>query len=69
MKGEWWYQRLPAQGRPQDLLKVIRVIGAGLSNTEIGEHLCNSAYISVATAKTHVGHLFTKLNARDRTHW
>jgi DNA-binding NarL/FixJ family response regulator len=24
--------------------------------------------MSAATAKTHVGHLLTKLNARDRTH-
>jgi Bacterial regulatory proteins, luxR family len=34
----------------------------GLSNTEIAEHL----HLSLATVKTHVGHLLAKLQARDR---
>jgi DNA-binding NarL/FixJ family response regulator len=42
--------------------EVLRLVAAGLSNTEIAGHL----HISPATAKTHVAHLFTKLDARDR---
>jgi DNA-binding NarL/FixJ family response regulator len=42
--------------------EVLTLIASGLSNAEIGERL----YISPATAKTHVAHLLTKLNARDR---
>jgi DNA-binding NarL/FixJ family response regulator len=45
-------------------LEVLTLIATGLSNSEIAEHLC----ISEATAKTHVGHLLTKLSARDRVH-
>ena len=42
--------------------EVLTLVARGLSNTEIAEH----AHISLATAKTHVSHLLTKLNARDR---
>jgi DNA-binding NarL/FixJ family response regulator len=42
--------------------EVIRLVAAGLSNAEIADQL----HISPATAKTHVAHLLTKLNARDR---
>jgi DNA-binding NarL/FixJ family response regulator len=42
--------------------EVLRLVAAGLSNAEIAEHL----RISPATAKTHVAHLLTKLDARDR---
>ncbi len=42
---------------------VLTLIGLGLSNTEIADHL----HISLSTAKTHVGRLLTKLGARDRT--
>jgi DNA-binding NarL/FixJ family response regulator len=42
--------------------EVLRLVAGGLSNGEIGGQLC----ISPATAKTHVGHLLTKLNCRDR---
>jgi DNA-binding NarL/FixJ family response regulator len=42
--------------------EVLTLIGRGLTNQEIAGHL----HISVATARTHVGHLLTKLGARDR---
>jgi DNA-binding NarL/FixJ family response regulator len=42
--------------------EVLRLVATGLSNAEIAEKL----YISPATAKTHVAHLLTKLDARDR---
>lgn len=43
-------------------LGVLRQVAAGLSNTEIGERL----YIGEATVKTHVTHILTKLDLRDR---
>jgi DNA-binding NarL/FixJ family response regulator len=42
--------------------EVLALIGAGLSNTEIAERLV----ISMATVKTHVRHIFAKLDVRDR---
>ncbi|MFE7077174.1 response regulator [Streptomyces sp. NPDC057620] len=42
--------------------EVLALVGGGLSNTEIAERLS----ISVATAKTYVSRLLTKLDARDR---
>jgi DNA-binding NarL/FixJ family response regulator len=42
--------------------EVLHLVAAGMSNGEIADHL----YISPATAKTHVAHLLTKLDARDR---
>ncbi len=44
--------------------EVLALIASGLSNAEIADRLA----ISPATAKTHVGHLLTKLDARDRVH-
>ncbi|MFG2692756.1 response regulator [Kitasatospora sp. NPDC048407] len=44
--------------------EVLTLIGRGLSNTEIAEHL----YLSVTTVKTYVTRLLSKLNARDRVH-
>ena len=41
---------------------VFRLLARGLSNGEIGEQL----YISEATVKTHVTHIFQKLDLRDR---
>jgi DNA-binding NarL/FixJ family response regulator len=43
-------------------LEVLREIGRGLSNSEIGERL----YIGEATVKTHVAHILSKLHLRDR---
>ena len=43
-------------------LEVLTMVARGMSNAEIAEELI----ISPATAKTHVAHLLTKLDARDR---
>jgi DNA-binding NarL/FixJ family response regulator len=42
--------------------EVLILVADGLTNDEIARHL----YISPGTAKTHVRHLLTKLDARDR---
>jgi DNA-binding NarL/FixJ family response regulator len=42
--------------------EILGLIGAGRSNTEIAEEL----FISMATVKTHVRHIFAKLDLRDR---
>ncbi|MET8294572.1 MULTISPECIES: response regulator transcription factor [unclassified Streptomyces] len=42
--------------------EVLALVGRGRSNTEIAEEL----FITVATAKSHVSRLLTKLGARDR---
>jgi DNA-binding NarL/FixJ family response regulator len=43
-------------------VEVLALVAQGLSNSEIAGQL----FISPATAKTHVAHLLTKLNCRDR---
>jgi DNA-binding NarL/FixJ family response regulator len=43
-------------------LEVLKMVARGMSNAEIAEELT----ISPATAKTHVAHLLTKLDSRDR---
>jgi DNA-binding NarL/FixJ family response regulator len=43
-------------------LEVLTQVARGLSNTEIAEEL----FVSVATAKTHVSRIMSKLHARDR---
>jgi DNA-binding NarL/FixJ family response regulator len=61
---------LTATGRestlPDDLtareIEVLKLIAAGLSNTEIAAALV----VSAATVKTHINHLFQKTGARDR---
>jgi DNA-binding NarL/FixJ family response regulator len=42
--------------------EILALIGAGRSNSEIAEEL----FISMATVKTHVRHVFAKMNLRDR---
>lgn len=43
--------------------QVMRLIGKGLSNSEIGRQLD----VSEATVKVHVSHIFAKLGIRNRT--
>ena len=51
---------------PDDLttreIEVLKLIAAGLSNTEIAAALV----VSAATVKTHINHIFQKTGARDR---
>jgi DNA-binding NarL/FixJ family response regulator len=56
----------PASSLPDDLspreVEVLKLIAAGLSNTEIAVAL----FLSNATVKTHVNRIFSKTGARDR---
>ena len=42
--------------------EVLTLVGTGLTNTEIAEHL----FLAEATIKTHIGHILSKLGLRDR---
>jgi DNA-binding NarL/FixJ family response regulator len=42
--------------------EVLTLIGKGMSNSEIADHL----HLTVGTVKTHIGRLLAKLHARDR---
>jgi DNA-binding NarL/FixJ family response regulator len=53
---------LPDNLSPREL-DVLRLIAAGLSNTEIAEAL----FVSNATIKTHINHIFDKTGSRDRS--
>ncbi|MEV4442838.1 response regulator transcription factor [Streptomyces sp. NPDC049577] len=52
----------PVEGITEREREVLTLVGRGRSNTEIAEDL----HITVATAKSHVSRLLTKLDARDR---
>ena len=63
------FSRIPQRAPQKDLedltereLEVLRLIARGLSNSEIGQEL----YISDTTVKTHITHIFQKLDLRDR---
>jgi DNA-binding NarL/FixJ family response regulator len=56
----------PPDGAPNGLtareVEVLRLIAAGKSNPEIAREL----FVSEATVKTHINHVFAKTGARDR---
>jgi DNA-binding NarL/FixJ family response regulator len=63
------FARIPQRAPQKELedltereLEVLRLIARGLSNAEIGQEL----YISDTTVKTHITHIFQKLDLRDR---
>jgi DNA-binding NarL/FixJ family response regulator len=63
------FGRIPRPAPPKEVddlsereREVFRLIARGLSNAEIGDKL----YISETTVKTHVTHIFQKLDLRDR---
>lgn len=54
-------QEVPAGLTPREV-DVLRAIAAGLSNREIAQQM----FVSEATVKTHINHLFAKAQLRDR---
>lgn len=78
-RGELWFSRkvlskylmkdrqhLSTPAEPVDLTKreieIIRLIGTGAKNTDIAETLC----LSTHTIKTHIYHIFKKINVKNR---
>ncbi|MGK4582070.1 response regulator [Kitasatospora sp. HPMI-4] len=57
-------RRRTLEGITEREREVLTLVGRGMSNSQIADHLC----FTVATAKSHVARLFTKLGARDRVH-
>jgi DNA-binding NarL/FixJ family response regulator len=55
-------RRRTLDGVTERELEVLRLIGRGMSNSEIADQL----FISVTTTKSHVARLLAKLDARDR---
>jgi DNA-binding NarL/FixJ family response regulator len=53
----------PPDGLAEPEVEVLRLMAAGLSNPEISKQL----YVSEATVKTHIDHIFIKTNSRDRS--
>lgn len=57
--------RNPAAGAlSQREIEILELVAKGLTNRDIGEQL----FISEATVKTHLLHIFAKLGVEDRTH-
>ena len=54
-------RQLP-DGLTQREVEVLTLIAGGLSNAEIGDRL----FLSQATVKTHINHIFSKAGLRDR---
>jgi DNA-binding NarL/FixJ family response regulator len=59
----------PSEGLPESMaelsareLEVLKLVASGLSNRQIGESL----FLSEATIKTHLAHVYAKLSVRDR---
>lgn len=55
--------RAPQEGLSAREVEVLRMVARGATNREIGQML----HISEATVKTHLIHIFSKLNVSDRT--
>ena len=56
-------QRPPAAALSPRELDVLRLVADGLSNRAIGERL----FVGESTVKTHLLHVFAKLDVADRT--
>jgi DNA-binding NarL/FixJ family response regulator len=56
------YERARLSDLTERETETLELLAHGLSNTEIANQLT----VTEATVKTHIGHLFTKLGARDR---